>query len=1252
MSLSSDQIRAVFSDVREGRAALLLGQEYFRADGEYYASALQQLNIREETPSLNELWKSSPDPLGKALASAAERASYRPWLRAILSLGWNIILSSTPNNLWVKNSIGSNFSLNPRTQEDLSGTLDFYKYFNKKQPCYVALFGDEDSIPDKKKLLKMKNQTSLINMIYDQILMSWGKLVIDGLAEDDWFEITRLLNNIDSVPNGCIYVFGMDEGKAERACGDEDSWDLLRDCIGSGQIVLCEKSLKDIVTELGMDKDLSEDDDHGDEVRISQPNDDAIWIPRKECTRLRAMGITLMRDEILKPFHLNDDNKEKCFADFIQQRDMKNWSYFDIRYNKETISFHIPRDVEDKLRNAVNKQLRSPSNEREIILLKGNSNSGKTTSLSWYAWYAASIRDGAAKKKFGKHVVLFISGDPSNREKDWQDSLVKFIKSNVYDRQTTKNDRIRNVIVIWDNYTSTHKKEDYIELHNKLNECNAILIGSIYLFESVSVDSSVIQGNIFNELMPLHAKLEQKSQTAFDKLLKKIAPQWQIIHHNYLFETILAFAKYKFSPEWEKVKNAIKAGLYKEANSTEKVSNDLFTIFKDKNADDFKDVQKTVNSLGIAPVLQTNFLQVDEDKQKRNVPLINSIRDMNLILAVASQFKKKIQLPLSVLLRTISKGKQYNGDYNKLRRILRTDSMVEYGSDSENGTITVSFRHPSEAIAYLDSNYTTDRKKIEINVIIRLIENCQWDNYEEAKAVATFVRQFGTNSNGKYNDERNVPPGQFTDYSEHWKEIIETLNKCATGNAEAMLISGHFTRDHIETCGEESKIEVLNDALDRMNNAVNGCHLKATCSRLYGEICSNLLLQMRLYDDAGNNEMVNELSAEFEYNFKQAVKQGVDPSKTRSSVSTTLLLSIWLNYVIHIYNCQDDILPDTLEYIDMLFFNIPNLIDDNENYVTLIRNINSIFEIVNKKQKDELRALFANSGNDSYGFYLVKQVLIKLSLKYQELYPELFGSGNNDNNLNVLSGRIFFLNERAAEDFVHFRKLSTGKTIKNIFRDIKRDLEEASEEIVGILAVEFQSPNKISYRCLLMYLKAKWMRYTGNLMLEPDQYPALSNEQWLEINNICKLAAEKKEDNEIPRSLKFIQCIYSFMFEGGERKFHRYENDPLERLICLCKPEQKNGKGIPRLFHVSTRIDTSNNTKKLYADIDYEIVNGDKVIPSLAGHQKKKMDIFVPENIKNYDKIRTHNLNIDVDYEIWFNFGGALLQDSKPDQEV
>ena len=1244
MALNDKQISTLFTDIRTGKAALLLGQEYFTIDDNYYNKVLNELGITNETPSLNKLWKEKRDSLKeleKALISAAEHVEYKSWLRSICSLGWNIILSSSICNQWIKNSVGNNFGLTIQTQDELIEDINFYKTFNKNKLHFISLYSDEESIPDQKKLLKLKKQTNLINIVYNQILSGYnGCLVIDGIADDDWFDMSRLLENIDLLPYGCIYIFGMDKGKLERTCNNEDDWTLLQECIDNSQIILHDYSLKDTVTEFGMVDEFEEEEEfeHNDEVRISFLNNDSMWVPRRECTRLNRMGVTLMRDEILTQLILNDNNKEKYFADFLQQHDKKSWNYFDVVYKKEKTTFHIPREVEGYLENAVTNQLGSSNNKREIILLKGNSNSGKTTSLSWFAWHA--VKEGLNKKKNNKFIVLYISGNPTRYENDWQDILLEFIKNNIYKKNTTKGDRIRNVIVIWDNYNSTSKKSEYVRLYNKLNECNAILIGSIYSFESFSNDSSIVQGIAFNELKPLKSKLDDNASIKLKKLLQMINQQWayQLSQFNskYLFENIINLAKFNYSPEWAMVKDTLRARLSKESIRTETVSNELFNIFKDRNADNIIDVRKTVLSLGIGATTQSSFMCVDAERQSRNEQFINSIRDMNLILAVVGQFIKNVKLPISVLLRTIIKEKQYKGEYKKLNTILRSDSMVEYETNTSTGNTMVSFRHPSEAIAYLDNNFGTDRKEEEIKVIIRLIKNCNWDEYEEAKAVGAIVRSFGTNSYGKYNGN---PPrrGQFNEYSEYWNIIVEDLRSCASSNPEAMLIAGHFTRDYVQQHQTSNHIDTLEDALDGMRQAVESCDIKSTCSRLYGEMCRNLLQQMKYTDDYNKLEY---LFNDFENYFESAVKNGKESKRSNNSFPMIQLLDIWLNYVLYNKYDQEVLLPNTLEYIDLLFYDESNLIDDTEDYVSVVSNINTIYDIVDNSHPDNLYEIFKNAKNDSYIYCTIKQILVKLFLSSKEKYPELFG-GND----HVLSGRVFFLNENAANDFEQFKTIKTIDTINTNFNEIKQELKTASEKIINKLQEEYSRIEDMTFRCLVLYLKAKWMYYTGNLLLENEQYPALSNEKWSELNRICRAIQANSGDNDVlPRSVGFIQNIYNFAFEGKRWEQHRYNSESPNRLICLCT-QNNNSKGFPRLFRVSVK---ENSNNKLFASIDYEISDGQKIKTAVVGQK----NIFVPENIKNYRDLKNSNLNIDRNFVIWFNLGGPQIQDNTHNEEV
>lgn len=1255
MTLTEKQINTLLDDVRRGTSALLIGQQYFCIDNNFYKQVTDSLNIRDSNKSFYDLWSANAKQdnlkqFGEIMENCAYQAVYQPWLRAVFSMGWNVVLSSCAQSTWIKNSLGNNFSLtiDPEQTQPVP--------FSKKKLNYISLYGNENNLPDEKRIRTINRNSKIFSSIFDLINQNYGHMIIDGIAEDDWFDVKNILNKIDfDKLYDCVYIFSMSERQIEDHCDPNDLEDL-KGLINSRQIILCESSLKDIITEYDMAEDETEEDTVVENtVRISLSDNDCFMLLRNECTRLKQMGITVMRDEILNPLILDDTNKQEYLADFFMQNQPFNWGYFDVIYQNKRTSFHVNRSPSEGLMiNNIKKQLKKPTIDRDILLLKGNSNSGKTTTLRWIAYELTKSCNQKEYKKSGKYIVFYINGNPAEKEDNWKDQFVNFVKTNINSGKTIKKDRIRNIIIIWDNYNASDKTLCYLELFRKLNECNAVIIGSIYTFEETV--NSVRQGTAFNETA-LSSKLDASAQSAISSILKMIDGDMyrtfsDISKNDYLFETLMNFSKYKYSPKWNELQNMLRANLNKEAKETEDATDRLFNDFRNKNPDSFEEVQKIVFKLGIGASSQAAFASLtDNERIEKNKPLINSIRDMNMILAVAGQFKNQVRLPLSLLINTITAEKRFHGEYNKLNRILKNDSMVEYTVN--NGKITVSFRHPSEAIAYLENNLLSDSiKNSETEVIHRLIKHCRWENYEEATAVAKLIRSFGTNSFGKYNE--GVQYTQYNEYQKYWKGIAETLNRYASGNPEAMLIAGHFTRDWIaaENISGQDAVELLKYVFNNMSNAAeNSNTLYSSKTRLYGEMCSNLLKRM------DNGENSNDIEIEFKENFQNALTNlNSSKSSGRSSIgnkASAMLLDIWLQYVFKKENDQIiKLLPVTLQYIDHLLYEQADLIDRNVDYVYIINHISKIYEMLEDKTDDQLRSIFTDAQNDSYIYCIVKKKLIKVFSEYKNIKIEinennrepriytfseadsLEDNKNKNQIISRISRRIFFMNENSFRDFDR-----SYKEVDSLFNDIKISLKITSEEIIEYMNKNYDSFRNMSYRCLMVYLRAKWMYYTGNLVLETGQYPALTDMQWKELYDICcEIQGKTPYGFNINRAVTFIQNIYRYCFTTEFSNFNRQQEDP-NRIICLCRP--MNGSACPRLFRVS--IKQKNDSNKYVATIDKEIENG-KTKASLI----KRGNIHVPNDIKGYTELTNKNLNIDRDFVLWFNFSGAQIRDPEP----
>ena len=1252
MTLTAKQINTLWDDIRRGTSALIRGQKYFCIDKNFYKQVTSALNTKDQNESFNDLFSANTNlkQFGEIMESCASQAIYQPWLRAIFSMGWNVILSSCAQSTWIKNSLGSNFSLTIDSEQTQPVP------FSKKKLNYISLYGNENNLPDKKRIDKINRNPKIFSSVFDLINQNYGHLIVDGIAEDDWFDIKHILYKIDSDKlYDCVYIFGMSERQIEDYFNSKDL-EYLKELINSRQIIVCESSLKDIITEYDMTEEENEEDIIVENtVRISLSDNDCFMLSRNECTRLKQMGITVMRDEILNPLILDDINKQEYLADFFIQNQPFNWGYFDVIYQNKRTSFHVNRSPSEGLMiSNIKAQLEKATIARDILLLKGNSNSGKTTTLRWIAYELTKNCNQKEYKKSGKHIVFYINGNPAEKEDNWKDQFVNFVKTNINNSKTIKKDRIRNIIIIWDNYNASNKKSDYLELFRKLNECNAIIIGSIYTFEETI--HSVRQGTAFSET-ELSSKLDTSAQSAISSILKMIDGDMyrsfsNMSKNNYLFETLMNFSKYKYSPKWNELQNMLRANLNKEAKETEDAADRLFNDFRNKNPDSFEDVQKIVFKLGIGALSQAAFASLtDNERIEKNKPLINSIRDMNMILAVAGQFKNQVRLPLSLLINTITAEKRFHGEYNKLNRILKNDSMVEYTVN--NGKITVSFRHPSEAIAYLENNLSSEyRKASETEVILRLIKNCQWENYEEATAVTKLIRSFGTNSFGKYNEV--IHKTQYDEYQEYWKKISDTLNTHASSNPEAMLIAGHFTRDWIaakDISGQQA-IELLKNVFDNMSGAAeNSNTLYSSKTRLYGEMCSNLLKRM---DNGENND---DMEIEFNENFQNAlINLNSSKSSGRSSIGnkdSVIPLDIWLQYVLRKEeNKIIELLPVTLQYIDHLLYEQADLIDSNVDYSNIIARISKIYEELENKTDDQLHSIFTDAQNDSYIYCIVKKKLIKVFSDYKcrqveineaqrtkiYTFSEISENRSEDNEneriICRISGRIFFMNENAFRDFDQ-----SAKEVNNLFHEIKISLKNTSEEIIEYMDKNYDSFQNMSYRCLMVYLRAKWMYYTGNLMLETEQYPALTDTQWKELYDIC-CEIQRKIPNgfNVNRAVTFIQNIYRYCFTIESPNFSRQCEDP-NRIICLCRP--MNGVACPRLFRVS--IKQKSNSNKYVAEIDKEIENG-----KTKAFFTKRSNIHVPGDIKGYNELTNRNLNIDRDFVLWFNFSGALIRDPEP----
>lgn len=1266
MALKLNDLKDIINGIQTGQAFLLLGQQYLRVDMNYYTQLCKNLSCAQpnEPMSLNELWKQNgADKLKSAMSEAADNAVCLLWFRTMMSLGWRGVFTSSPNITWFTRSTGDNFNLNLLDRETLDQSNAMNRnVFNKKNMPLIPLFGDETSLPDNADVLrKRKHVKNVFKMPCEKILDQYGYLIVDGIEDDDWFNLKQLYDLISGAPSpGLVYLFGMTRVRLESICDNEETWHDFKDLLNENKLVLEEKSFRAVIEELKLEEDyIDDDEDHSEEVSVRIGKNDIFWLKRSDCVRLQNIGITVLRDELMGSLNMKTHDLREEFADFLMDS-TRSWNYFRTKGGAIN-SFHISRASEGSLKAAVIDQLKKAASQRSIILLKGNSNTGKSTTLKWFARYAyeefplsGSLGKGSVSNRY---IVLYIYDDPTIYSEHWMEELEEFIKDSIYDGVTQKKQRISNVLIIWDNGNVQTKDKTYEKLSSKLNECNIVLVGSIYNFEARKFK----QGSRPREVS-IDAELTDIERRELEKLLLNVDPEMlqtlrryekdyrEHSDRKYLFRILTHLAEYYHSPKWQKFRQLLNAKLNKEARETEKTTDEEFRLFMD--------TREAVLKRGIGSEIQLAIENLDPNRQKLNEPLKNAITDMNLILAVVGQFANRIVLPESLLLKTLMKYAPFEHEVEKLRKTLALDSMAKYEFNHETGRASISFRHSSEALEYLTlvlgsddkSEEKTNRKTEEINILKRLIQNCDWETTTgmyEAKAVSALIRSFGANSYGKANDSDEFK-GNYIVYSGYWDEIVETMQGQCGNNPDAHLTIAHFTRESIQLrqkYNNEDDIKKLKKVFRDMKNIVNEqdnvqtyFSRQTTSSRLYGEMCKNLLVCIELTDGWTNREMTDE----FISTFHSAVNEVKRCNENVHRVGTIQLLDIWMKYVSHwmkndFHQGFLQYISETLEYIETLLYDEGEHIEESDDLTSVLKNINEFYSRIGKEGKkgtEQLKVLFRNTNNDSWIYVQGKAELVKTYVAFQEEVNSQFRSDQEES----ISPRVFFLNENAAEDF------NSSEEDRTLFKRIKQALRGVAEKIISDMdQLYHQNYGEMSFRCLRMYCQAKWLCYTGNLLLECNQRPGLNDAQWKEMNSICINAlANSGNAKSETRALEFIRSIYEFVFEGKHWKFKRERNiEQPDRRICLCAPGANGEEARARLFRVSTKL----NNNKIMAKIEKEVVDG-KPVATRQIHSKYH-SVYVPETVlKKHPNLKRKALtNIGQDFEIWFNLSGPQLKD-------
>lgn len=1246
--------------IKEEPSVLFLGQNYlgsFSGQNDLYDMINQEFcggkmpsdsNYANLWEHLNEEKPLQDSDFAKIRAAEQKLPTLR-WLRNILFMRWGMIMTSAVDTC-LFTCTGPNIDIQRIPLKNKQFRREYMSKAMLHCSClYNSVDGYSELYPpvacDPRTLRGLKKQASdRVSWIYDNILSDYGVLVIDGWDPNiDW--AGYLLDNAGDMPYGSIYLFGATDEMAK----DDTISGLMED----GILILEKLSFAQVLNEYGF---FEEEDDYesfdasGKTITIKSKGGRFTYINIPD-TALDSLDsqITLFHDELGNNMR-NDVDRGELFAQFLKQTSQPTWSL-----HSAQAGFYFPRRIDSELREAVNKQLKkSGTYQRSMIILEGVSNSGKSATL---IHLAMELRD--------QHIcpVIFINGKPS--QSAYLDNLKRFIKAHLLNRQDADGVWVENVVVIWDGNTASGVISEYERLYNELSECNVLLVASSFKHIHSEPRRRLREGSVI--YCPVSAVLESDEINNMEQLLKGIDDDlWQRFQQaKERFEepnllTLLQYiSNYRYSAEWKAVTEALKDRFEYEVSESQKNLDAATKEFVKTNPISEKIVLEAIRERGVGAAWQLqleNYLTQLREQQGSDTddvedsavcvdPEVERLRNVqahlqivNRAIALAGQFS--LPLPLSLLLRLMRSNNcgVVSEEDMFIRKCLANDSLVEYYSN-EQGYYWVRFRHPSEAILYVEKNFGkgddgASIQEEEIQLLCSIISSCRWSS-DEAVDVITLVRCFGPNSSGKYNE--SIVNGHYERYMDNLLTIANTLHEEAYEDNEAAHVYAHFLREKyiydkrvtgladakLLECGKHT----LRDALERHDRPDS-----AQFGRLQGELCANLVASMPESQEEGpfDKDLFRTFQKEFETARNIYIPHRYE--MRGASFSSNALLDIWLNAIVKFHKSfSEDVralkdaqfvcsISDSIAYIDDLLD-----IDDQFSSDKILGNVEMVYSLASSDKIKVIGDELSKKNNDTY-LYLNARKCWLTGLPYPN-------RKNEDTGLQLYKHNLFLVPDDADQYF------ESSMTLQ----ELREAAVSAAKKVIPILEKERDLIDCAeSSRCLYMLIRAKWLLYTGRFPLEEKQRPSLSPSHWKELSVLCDEYHRYSIRNNVQPKVAplMINAVYEWVFGGDIRKSlslfeslrqqWRGKNWFVER-IGLCLPETTQ----MMTFHVDILRTASHKYRATICKVS-------------SGTQKllNRYNIYVSTAVLDYlfdNQPPRERYHINKPVVIWFNAEGPVL---------
>ena len=1243
-------------------SVLFLGQKYLNSKTgtdmfyDLVNDGLCEGKLGKETDysSLWQAWNKENRPTVDDIDKMNQMISIIPrqnWLKKVIGMRWGMIMTSAIDGIILDYDFP--FKVIDMMQKQFSK-----KYVSKTLINVSFLYGhincDENDqfIPlhynDICSFGYKKRINDRLGWIYNEILSEYGVLVIDGWnPETDWLQ--TLLDNAGEMPQKSIFLFGITEELLQRTG--------LKALCDEKILQYDERTFAKALEDIGFFEEeyeaFAEQTDTGYQLTLSNKDKGLFVVPVSYGVKGRLdPHITFLYDDIW--FHESHEPKRKLYIQFQQQGDEPIWHLYDERYG-----FYFRRTQDKRLLACVDKELQNSSYKRKYIMVEGDSNVGKTASLVNLAY-----------QKRSSVPVIYIHGEPA--QFDWENQLKDFIKTQFLDFRKNGEKIIDSVLVIWDSdigYSATQRCK---QLQDVLRECNTVVVGSTYTnLSRWEKHDDFYRDNVGNYHLQLTSQLDKTEIKNMLGSLKSIDGEMYQMMETYkkegnnLLDVLQRMISFGNRKEWKQVSAILQSRFHQEVGANEELAEKELILYEKHMAEE---VESQIRRLGIASSFQLKLESIREKvgaggsqyaKREKEIlrydALEKHIKKLNWILAIAGEFA--IQLPLTLVLRVIGDGAQkiWSDEQMFLMKVLENDSLIQYTKD-DGDYVLVSFRHPREAIWYIDSNNSEhDINKVkekEVGFLCEMIKECKWNDSQENVQMLALTRSFGPNSYGKIGEQNNNTSRRYWEYAVWWKRIADELIEAAEDQPETVLVYALFIRNNcyreIEKSGikdekiKTERIAELKAAREKLRMAIEKHDRRNTNQycRLLGEMCANLVYGMGYVDDAACEDEFEQLK----HFFSLAVKNWSDTT-SQGNFTRNSLLDIWLNGVEHYFytktsgrNPMDDpkcaeVVADSIDYIDILL----DMSEDDFDNPRLIGKVDKVYKYIGIDKLEELEKKLESYNNDTC-LYLKAWSCWRIDDTIQNM-----GIKENSGYIKTIckTGNLYLIPD-------DIDRMECSEKLKIQLRETAK---QAAQSAVKILEEKLKLIERSrSVRCMGMLVRAKWLLYTGNMPLEIKQHPGLTTNQWDEIGELCKKYIDYTEKRKVQPGVApvLLRMIYVWCFTKDNDAFRKMQekqsllltNDWYFERVCLCVP----AKNKPMQFQIILQLKRESNSKydaKITGVIDDRNQVQSEIYSCVIGKRVHVSDSVARQLIGKYQGVERYH--IDQPVIIWFNAKGPQV---------